>query len=355
MARRTRKSRKSSKMMTSQNLLSTSNCTADTIETSRPHCENSFNQPNNIPMDANSTGHIPEEHICVVCMGLIIPPVVLPCNHRVCEECFRRIEDLSNMECPFCRRRLHAWCRKLHDNVVDQELWQKMQQLYPQQCKTHTKDIGDDEEDELLGIRQPTLAKDGFSINKELRAEYEAEVAKIERLRQQEEELSLRTIHEMAQIEKDIDLQLHEKERLLQIQSDHELACRLHEEEKNALMNQHYNLVLDEMEDPSDINISAGGVIVDYHGCDFFPKRFFQLVIVLRTDTNILWERLERRGYSTGKIQENVQAEIMQVILEEARESYDIDIIKEFFCNVPEDADAIITFVEEWLRGYTAM
>ena len=31
---------------------------------------------------AQESVRIKEEHVCVVCMGLIIPPVVLPCQHR---------------------------------------------------------------------------------------------------------------------------------------------------------------------------------------------------------------------------------------------------------------------------------
>lgn len=41
--------------------------------------------------------------------------------------------------------------------------------------------------------------------------------------------------------------------------------------------------------------MSAGGTIVDYHGCDFFPERWFDLVVVLQTDNTLLWERLEKR------------------------------------------------------------
>ena len=45
-------------------------------------------------------------------------------------------------------------------------------------------------------------------------------------------------------------------------------------------------------------------------------------MIVLMTDNTVLYERLEKRGYEQKKISENVQCEIMQVIAEEARESY---------------------------------
>ena len=50
--------------------------------------------------------------------------------------------------------------------------------------------------------------------------------------------------------------------------------------------------VVDELED----KMSDGGVIVDYHGCDFFPERWFHIVFVLRTDNTNLNSRLESRS-----------------------------------------------------------
>ena len=49
--------------------------------------------------------------------------------------------------------------------------------------------------------------------------------------------------------------------------------------------------VLDEMED----TMQQGGNIVDYHGCDFFPERWFDIVFVLRCDNKTLYDRLEAR------------------------------------------------------------
>lgn len=46
--------------------------------------------------------------------------------------------------------------------------------------------------------------------------------------------------------------------------------------------------LLDELEDP----IAQGGCVIDHHSCDFFPERFFQLVVVLRCGQAILHERL---------------------------------------------------------------
>jgi len=49
--------------------------------------------------------------------------------------------------------------------------------------------------------------------------------------------------------------------------------------------------LIDEMED----RMGQGGKIVDYHGCDFFPERWFDIVFVLRTDNTVLYDRLACR------------------------------------------------------------
>ena len=67
------------------------------------------------------------------------------------------------------------------------------------------------------------------------------------------------------------------------------------------------------------------GVACDYHSCELFPKRWFDLVVVLTCveDTKTLYERLESRGYAEKKIRENVECDIFQVVVEEAKEAYD--------------------------------
>ncbi|KAJ8304414.1 hypothetical protein KUTeg_017997 [Tegillarca granosa] len=49
--------------------------------------------------------------------------------------------------------------------------------------------------------------------------------------------------------------------------------------------------VIDELED----TMSLGGNIVDYHSCEFFPERWFDIVFVLRTDNSLLYDRLQNR------------------------------------------------------------
>lgn len=49
--------------------------------------------------------------------------------------------------------------------------------------------------------------------------------------------------------------------------------------------------MLDELES----RMEEGGKIIDYHGCDFFPERWFDVVFVLRTNNTLLYDRLEKR------------------------------------------------------------
>jgi adenylate kinase len=49
--------------------------------------------------------------------------------------------------------------------------------------------------------------------------------------------------------------------------------------------------VCDELEDLME----GGGNLVDYHGCDFFPERWFDRVVVLQSDNSVLYDRLSRR------------------------------------------------------------
>lgn len=121
---------------------------------------------------------------------------------------------------------------------------------------------------------------------------------------------------------------------------DEERQCPILDEDK----------VLDELEDM----IAEGGKIVDYHGCDFFPERFFDIVFVLTTNNTILYDRLAARGYQGTKLTENIECEIMNVIRDEAMDSYNNDIVHVLPSNSPEDMESnierIILWIEAWKR-----
>ncbi|KAJ1806858.1 factor activating pos9 [Coemansia sp. RSA 2523] len=111
--------------------------------------------------------------------------------------------------------------------------------------------------------------------------------------------------------------------------------------------------VVDEMEDM----LAGGGMCVDFHTCGMFPERWFDLVVVLRADTDKIYDRLEKRGYKQNKVQENIECEIMQVVLEEAQESYQPEIVMELASNTVEQMEAnvekVAAFVEEFRRTHT--
>lgn len=94
-------------------------------------------------------------------------------------------------------------------------------------------------------------------------------------------------------------------------------------------------------------NISC---ITDYHVCDVFPERYFDLVLVLRTSTEILYDRYIERKYNDKKRTDNIQCEIMQMILEEAMESYDTEIVHEVSSNTMEDVESNILRVVQWIQ-----
>ncbi|KAJ2686098.1 factor activating pos9 [Coemansia spiralis] len=110
--------------------------------------------------------------------------------------------------------------------------------------------------------------------------------------------------------------------------------------------------VVDEMEPM----VAGGGMCVDFHTCGFFPERWFDLVVVLCAETDKIFDRLEGRGYKPNKIQENVECEIMQIVLDEARESYKPEIVMVLPSNTVDDMEAnvekISAFVEQFRQAH---
>lgn len=100
--------------------------------------------------------------------------------------------------------------------------------------------------------------------------------------------------------------------------------------------------------------MSQGGKIVDYHGSDFFPERWFDIVFVLRTNNTSLYDRLSARGYTGKKLEDNIYCEIHQTLLEEAHSSYREEIVHELQSNTEEqmqdNLNKICMWLEHWKR-----
>ncbi|KAI1827545.1 AAA domain-containing protein [Xylaria intraflava] len=106
--------------------------------------------------------------------------------------------------------------------------------------------------------------------------------------------------------------------------------------------------LLDVLED----EVADGGCIIDWHACDLFPERWVDLVIVLRSKTAVLYDRLKARKYPEAKLQENIDSEIMDVLLQEARESYDENIVIELTSNTTDEMESNVDRIEAWVEQW---
>ena len=73
---------------------------------------------------------------------------------------------------------------------------------------------------------------------------------------------------------------------------------------------------------------------------------------MLRTDSTKLYDRLKARNYPERKLQENLDSEIMEVLLDEARESYDEDIVVELQSDEADDIEGNVARIETWIKKW---
>ena len=92
--------------------------------------------------------------------------------------------------------------------------------------------------------------------------------------------------------------------------------------------------------------------MIDWHACDVFPERWIDLVIVLRSNSAILYDRLKARKYADSKLQENMDAEIMEVLLHEARDAFDSEMVIELWSNTSDDMESNASRIETWLEQW---
>jgi adenylate kinase len=101
-----------------------------------------------------------------------------------------------------------------------------------------------------------------------------------------------------------------------------------------------------------EAELQEGGYLIDWHACDLFPASWVDLVVVLRADTATLYDRLAARGYGARKLEQNMDAEIMQVLLDEARGAFDEEVVVELKSNTMEDLDANVERVAQWVEQW---
>jgi len=107
------------------------------------------------------------------------------------------------------------------------------------------------------------------------------------------------------------------------------------------------DLVCDELE---PLMSGTGGIILEFHTSDFFPERWFDLVVLLRCNNEQLYDRLKERGYNQKKIEENISCEILEVTKEEVFGAYKEEIIMEMESNTTDDMERNLEVVIERLK-----
>lgn len=77
---------------------------------------------------------------------------------------------------------------------------------------------------------------------------------------------------------------------------------------------------------------------------------------MVRCDSTTLYDRLKARGYAQKKLDENMDAEIMEVLLQEARDAYEEEIVVELRSEdadqVEENVQRIETWVQNWKKDH---
>ncbi|KAG5950694.1 hypothetical protein E4U53_004569 [Claviceps sorghi] len=114
------------------------------------------------------------------------------------------------------------------------------------------------------------------------------------------------------------------------------------------------SLIVDEdkLLDSIEEDIKAGGCIIDWHACDLFPRSWIDLVVVLRVDSSTLYDRLTARNYAEAKLQENLDSEIMEVLLQEAREAFDEEIVIDLKSNTSDEMESNVERIEIWIKQW---
>lgn len=131
------------------------------------------------------------------------------------------------------------------------------------------------------------------------------------------------------------------------VKNDASLRHEYDEESQSYVINE--DAVVDFLESYMS---ERGGVVLESHSLlDFFPERWFRLVVVLRTDNTVLYDRLARRGYPLKKVTENVECEIARVVLDEALDSYPEGVVHELKSDGVEDLENNVERIAAWLKS----
>ncbi|XP_041498361.1 E3 ubiquitin-protein ligase RNF168-like [Microtus oregoni] len=112
----------------------------------------------------------------------------------MCKSCFKALLQKLFSSCPFCRTPVSSWALDhTHINsLINEELWQRIQAQYPEECKQRDPE----EEQPSWWVLSDALPAQVLSKPGELRKEYEEEMMKMEAERQDTMERQTRASEE---------------------------------------------------------------------------------------------------------------------------------------------------------------
>ncbi|XP_046990528.1 E3 ubiquitin-protein ligase RNF169-like [Schistocerca americana] len=165
---------------------------------------------------------------CPVCMGILIEPVTLPCNHDLCLECFEKSVENNSLTCPMCRKRIGGWLRQAKDkSLVNQTLWKLIQEKFPHEVEAKLKGDDDGVADRISAMIPPvSLSSEG-----EIREEFALEVKKYEEeIRRKQEEEQNASLELIRKLQEEEERKRLEATKLLT--EDEEIARKVQESVK---------------------------------------------------------------------------------------------------------------------------
>ena len=92
-------------------------------------------------------------------------------------------------------------------------------------------------------------------------------------------------------------------------------------------------------------------LVIDGHIADLIPTDLVDLVVVLKCNPKVLRERLKEKDYFEEKIEENVEAEIMEVCLNDALEAFGKEKIMVLDTSVTSIEELAKRVIEKLLEG----
>ncbi|VWU52119.1 adenylate kinase-like protein 1 [Hepatocystis sp. ex Piliocolobus tephrosceles] len=102
------------------------------------------------------------------------------------------------------------------------------------------------------------------------------------------------------------------------------------------------------------LQLNNGGFIIDFHSVTFIEDiNLINRIFLLTADTNILYERSEKRNYSKEKITNNIESEIFKVIQEDILEHFgESSIYEELQNNNIQQYEQNLNLIKNWVLNY---